>query len=123
MPRKTGWIGEDDVHVSSTQTPMVGRRFSMDINEDLLAQVGARALEHAIEKLGQHVAYEHLGDIQRAVDACLMDKAWIQPILEDELRRCTRDFVLSLWSDDEKKAQREWFDVFTNKFKRANESQ
>jgi len=113
---QAGWIGEDDVSVSM-EPPLIGRRFSMDISEEVLAQIGARALEYAVEKLGQYVAHEHLPDIQHAVHSLLMDHSWIQPIIEDELRRSVREFVLSLWSDEEKRAQRDWFDLFTMKLR------
>jgi hypothetical protein len=97
------------------EPPLIGRRFSMIVSEEMLAQIGARGLEHAAERLGQEVAYRHQGDIQKAVDRYLFDGSWLRPIIEDELRRMAREFVLSLWSDDEKKNLRDWFDVFTAK--------
>lgn len=115
MPNRGGWIADDDVNVSSIKTPPVGRRYSMDVSELVLAQVGARALEHAIQRLGEHVAYEHQDEIQRVVSAAVLDRAWALPIIEEEMRRAVREMVFSLWSDDEKKNLRDWFDVFTAK--------
>lgn len=114
MPAKRGgWVHDEDMAVSLKPNFPVGQRFSMDINEAVLRQLGARALEHAAERLGQHVAHEHIGDIQQAVDRYLFDGSWVKPIIEEEIRRAAREFVLALWSDDEKKAMRDWFDLFT----------
>jgi hypothetical protein len=65
--------------------------------------------------MGRAVAYARQSEVLLAVDRLLMDHAWVQPIIEQELRRAVREFVLALWSDDEKKAMREWFDLFTMK--------
>lgn len=116
MKGKSTWLKEDDVNISSTTlTHRVARRFSMDVDEQVLAQIGARALESAVDALGRHVAYEHEGDIRQAVDKFLFDGTWVKPILEQEIRRAAREFVLALWSDEEKKDLRDWFDVFTAK--------
>lgn len=120
MPKRhTQWIAEgDDMRLSLTPPPM-GRRFSMDINETVLLQLGARALEAAVEQLGRHVAYEHQHEIHAVVAEVLLDRAWALPIIEEELREAARAMVLSLWSDDEKKNLRDWFDVFAGKLKRT----
>jgi len=85
----------------------------MDIDEAVLAQIGARALEHMIQRLGEQVAYEHQHEIHTAVSTLVHDIAWAKPIIEQEMRRAVREMVFSLWSDDEKQHLREWFDVFT----------
>lgn len=120
MPNRSGWIADEDVNVSSVKTPRIGRRYSMDVDESVLAQIGARALEHAIQRLGEHVAYEHQHEIHSAVSTLVHDIAWAKPIIEQEMRRAVREMVLSLWSDDEKQNLRDWFDLFTAKV-RGNE--
>ena len=93
-----GWRGNDDVRVSSAPDgPLVGRRFAMDVSEAMLAQIGARGLEQAVDQLGRAIAYEHRDDIQRTVQSYLMDRAWAQPIIEEELRRAVREFVRELF--------------------------
>ena len=112
MRRRTNWIGEDDVSLK-IEPPLIGRRFTMDVSENVLAQFGAEAIKHCVERLGQEVAYRHQDEIHRMVAAAILDKAWALPIIEQELRRACREMVLSLWSDDEKKNLRDWFDLFT----------
>jgi len=115
-PSKVQW-GED-LDASVSLRPRMGRRLSMDVSEEALAQIGARGLEHATKRLSQEIVHLHAADIQRTIDGLLMDRSWAEPIIEDELRRGVRAFISSLWSDEEKKAQRDWFDVFACELKR-----
>ena len=121
MPAKTsGWIADGDVDVSlSERTPQYGRRLAMDINESVLVQIGSRALEEATKRLGAEAAYEHQHEISGLVATLLLDAEWIKPIIEQEVRQAARQMMLSLWSDEEKKAQREWFDLFHAALTRA----
>lgn len=118
MPRKTTtvWAEPEDLSFRM-EGPKYGQRFVMNVSEDLLAKVGERALLHATESLAQLAVYQHQRELQEAVDKLLFDSTWLKPIIEHELRRCVREFVLSLWSDEEKKNQRDWFDLFAEKLK------
>lgn len=119
MQRKqTSWVSTEDAALN-IEPPIIGRRFSMDINEEVLLQIGTRALESAVDTLGRHIAYEHRGDIQAAIDRYLFDASWVKPIIEDEMRRAAREFVMALWSDEEKQNLRDWFDVFAGKLNRT----
>jgi hypothetical protein len=109
--RPMRWMEDDAASVAIA--PPIGRRFSMIIDEAALAQMGSRVVEAAIDQLGRTVPHVYASEIQTAVDRLLFDRAWLEPILENEIRRCAREFILSLWSDDEKKNLRDWFDVFT----------
>lgn len=91
-PARSGWIRDADVSIS-TEPQAIGRRFNMDVNEVVLAQMGKHALEAAVEQLGQHVAYEHQHEIHTLVATALLDKAWALPIIEDEMRRCVRELL------------------------------
>jgi hypothetical protein len=114
-PKPTAWLTDDDVQVSMDRLrgPRIGRRLSMDIDEIALAQFSARAVEHATKVLAEHIAARMQPDIERAVYERLHDIKWMQQVVESEMRRTVRDFVMSLWSDDEKKNLRDWFDLFT----------
>lgn len=117
-PKSSGWIGEEDVRAGrQLDPPRRGTRYHVDLSDDAIAQFGARVVESAIEQLGKSIPYNHQPEIQRAVDALLFDRAWLEPIIEAEVRQCVREFVMSLWSDDERKAQRDWFDLFAAKLK------
>jgi hypothetical protein len=123
-PKSGGWINAEDIDLQIRSEPRVGvRSVSMVIDEAVLAQIGAKAFEAAVEQYGKHVAYEHMDRIQGLVVNLLLDKTWLMPIVENELRRATRDMVLSLWNNDEKKAMRDWFDVFTAACLRANDNE
>lgn len=118
LVQRLQWIGDSDL---ISQQPKMARRFYVDISEEALAQMGARVVEAAVDQLGRTVPHLYAHEIQAAVDKLLFDFDWLKPILENEVRRATRDFVLSLWSDDEKKALRDWFDVFTAKCLESNQ--
>lgn len=88
----------------------------MIVNERLLSErLAPHVLEEATKQLGHVVVYEHQADIMRAVDKLLMDGEWLKPIVENEMRNCVRQFALSLWTSEERAAQREWFDLFAEK--------
>lgn len=112
---KPSFVSSEDVEVRF-DPPKVGRAAAtMIVSEEVLSQIGARAVEAAVDEMGKVAVYAHQGEIETAVRHVLHDHDWIKPIIENELRRATRDFVLSLWSDDEKKNLRDWFDIFTAK--------
>lgn len=116
--QRTVWLGDEDVNVSITSP--LGRRISMTVSEAALAQFGAEVVKQAVKRMGAELPHLYAAEIQRAVDQLLFDKGWLVPIIENEVRRATRDFVLSLWNDEEKKNLRDWFDVFTAKCSDAN---
>ena len=115
MRSKRHWIGEDEVQVDVTKGPRGGRRITMDVDETVLSQLGARVIEHAVETLGREFVYRHGPAIEAAVYSTLHDHRTLQPLIEQELRRAVREFILGLWSDEEKKNLRDWFDLFTQK--------
>lgn len=115
---RTQWVADDDVMVRQRlDPPRVGRNVEVVVSEVILEQIGARALEHAVERAGHQFAYEHQHEIHEACSKLLLDAEWIKPILEDELRQAAREMVLSLWSGEEKAALRSWFDLLTAKAK------
>jgi hypothetical protein len=91
---QTRWIADDDVQIMSM--PPMGTRFFMDVNDEVLAKFGARALEHAIQRLGESIAYQHQPEIQTAVNAALYDHAWVRPIIEQEIRESVRDYIYGM---------------------------
>ena len=91
-----------------------GRRYSMDVSNELLAQCGEMAIKEAASQLGRHIAYEEQSRLHSLVVNTLVENPeWVKAVIEQELRKAARAMVLSLWSDDEKKALRDWFDLFT----------
>lgn len=116
MRRSRSPVWDDSDHVATQfEPPLTGRKFSMFVSEELLAQFGQRAMEEATKHLGQHIVYEHQGTIDAVVSRVLLDPEFMKPIIEQELRRAVRNMVLSLWNDEEKKNLRDWFDLFTAK--------
>lgn len=101
--RKMHWLGDEDV--SAMVTPPFARRISMDVSELAIAQMGARVVEHAIERLGETLPSLYAGDIQRTVDAFLCDRAWAEPIIRAELERCVREFARELFTEDDTKSR------------------
>ena len=107
---------DPDVKVSSAPF-REGRRYNMDVSNALLAQCGEIALREAAAQLGRAIAYEQQNRLHSlVVDTLVNDPAWVKSIIEQELRKAARAMVHSLWSDDEKKALRDWFDLFTSSY-------
>lgn len=99
MRRRAQWVGADDVNMTTTP-PLCGRRFTMDVSDVALSQMGARVIEHAIERLGQEVPYRYVVEIQQTVVRLLDDREWARPIIEEELRRGVRAYVKDLFEGD-----------------------
>lgn len=102
MPTRANWIGEDDVAASATKLPNYGRRFSMDVAEEVLGRMGREMLPHIAQRLAERVVHEHSAAIQKTVLDYLGDRAWAAPIIEDELRKTVRRFAFDLLSTADK---------------------
>jgi len=78
---RAAWIGEGDLQLSATDLPRIGRRFNLDIAEDVLARIPAEGLAAAVDDLGRRVAYRYEEDIQRVVHSFILDREWAEPII------------------------------------------
>ena len=101
-PKPASMIAEDDVAASvTTLSGRVGRRFSLDIDEEVLAKMGAMATEHIAGELGKQVAYRHQHLIEAAVSSYLTDRAWAEPIIRAAIRESVNRIVFDMLSSAE----------------------
>lgn len=91
MPRPTSFLVGGDIAVS--ESPRVGRRFHMDVSEEALARIGGHALEVAVVRLGEAVAYRHQPEIERAVASYIHDRKWAEPIIREAIRNAVREVI------------------------------
>ena len=89
MPRASRWISDDDVRFT-TDAPRMGTRFYLDVSDEALARIGAEGVAHAVQRLGEAIAFEHRADITRAVHDILLDREWAEPIIRDEISKNVR---------------------------------
>lgn len=97
MPSKPPeMFGEFDVAAAMTPTTRYARRFTMDVSEDALANMGRQAMPHIALQIAERAVHEHAPLIQNTVSDYLADRAWAAPIIEDELRKTVRRFAFDL---------------------------
>jgi len=93
------FIADDDVAASVTATPRYARRFSMDVAEEALAQMGPRAIGFVAQRLAENVVYRHQDAIERAVYSYLNNPAWAEPVIRDAIYRAVAQFARELFDD------------------------
>lgn len=93
LPPRHGISASDVAAEAFRDTTRYARRFSLDIAEDALAQMGPMAVEHIAKQLAENVVHRHQGDIENAVHSYLTDRAWAEPIIRDAIYRAVREFV------------------------------
>ena len=111
-------FSRNDPSVIVTAGPRVGERFSVNVDIDegcwrdelFAAEVLKEAIHYAITA----ILREKQPELQSLIMKWIMDASFVKSIVEQELRQAAREMVLSLWSDEEKKNLRDWFERFTN---------
>lgn len=98
LPSRPSMLAEDDVAASITKMPKFARRFSLDVAEDALAQMGREMLPHIALRIAERAVHhpEQQAKIVNAVATYLDDPSWVAPIIEDELRKTIRRFAYDM---------------------------
>jgi hypothetical protein len=84
---------------SSGPTMRTGYRFSLDVAEDALRAAGPRAVDEAIRKLAEHIAFSKRGDIEATVASYVTDRKWVEPLIKEALREAVHAFVFGMFDD------------------------
>ena len=98
LPSRAEWITADDMAVHATMdSTRYARRFSLDIAEDALREIGPATVRHIAQKLAESVVHRHQSEIENAVHSYLRDRAWAEPIIrkaiEDSVQRFVSDML------------------------------
>lgn len=101
-PNPAELVRSNDVELSATSVPgKVGKRFSMVVDELVLMKAPRAAVVHALERLGEQVACPMQREVEQRVGEILADRAWLRPIVEDEIRKTVRAHILSIFAPPE----------------------
>lgn len=101
MPSRPASFVADDVAASvTTDRTRYARRFSMDVAEDALRQMGPMALNHITKELAESVVRRHSADIERVVYSYINDRAWAEPIIRDAIYRAVAQFARELFAKE-----------------------
>lgn len=92
MQERPLFIGNDDIAPHITRMPKYARRFSMDVAEDALAQMGQQAIPIIAEKLAERIVHHHYADLDRVIGDFLADASVTRPIMREEFRKASKRF-------------------------------
>lgn len=92
MQERPSFIGNDDIAAHITRSPKYARRFSMDIAEDALAQMGQSAIPVVAEELAKRIVHERYAELDAAILAFLRDESITRPIMLEEFRKAAKHF-------------------------------
>jgi hypothetical protein len=99
MPAGPASFVADDIAMhAAAMTGRLGRRFSMDVAEEALRDMGPMALTHVVKSLAEIVVQRHSHDIERVVHSYIDDRKWAEPIIRDAIYRAVQQFVRETFS-------------------------
>lgn len=99
-PRGTAFIGEDEIAFSLDNLPgRFGRRFTMDIEEEVFRRMGQEGVAYAMESLSKQVVYENQHAIRSAVESFLHDREWAEPVIRQAIRDNVREIIRDMFDD------------------------
>ncbi len=86
MPRRFSFV-PDDVAAVCEPAPM-GRRYSLDVSEQALAEGGRELLAHAMQGLCENIAREQRPFLEQQVTSYLMapeNREWVREVMRDAI--------------------------------------
>ena len=90
-------LGTDDVAASINGPNMrYARRFSLDVAEEALRDLGRKAIPMVAGRLAEQIAHEHHAEIQHVVHSYILDRAWAEPLIREEIRRTVRAVITEM---------------------------
>ena len=94
MPVRPSWIAADDVMASAHRSPgRAGIEFTLTVAEEVLPQIAREVIPHVAERLAEQVVYRHQAEIESAVHSFILDRAWAEPIIRDEISKTVRAII------------------------------
>lgn len=94
MPsRRPAFIADDEIAATITKQPNYARRFSMDVSEEALAQMGQRVIPVVAEDIAKRAVWNHQADIERAVYSYINNPEWAEPIIRAAIFAAVLQFV------------------------------
>lgn len=99
-PKFATWLSPDDVAASIVpDPPRCGKRFSLDVAEEALAQMSGAMVEHVAKRLAEAVVLRHELEIRDAILSYLRDRAWAEPIVKQAIRDAVRLWIRDAFAD------------------------
>lgn len=94
MRQTAKMFAPEDVAACIERGPSFATRFSLDVAEEALAQMGREAMPFIVEKLAEGTIHREGHVIEAAVRDQLYNKReWLEKIIEDETRKVVQSFM------------------------------
>ena len=98
MKQEPAMFTKGDV-AAAIQKTKIGVRFSLDVTEEALANMGREVMPFVVQKLAEGTIHRERHVIQAAVHELLYTKReWLEKIVEDETRQMVRSFMTDTMS-------------------------
>lgn len=93
IPAKTTFVDSSNIVVDARQH-VAGTSVHLVIDDAMLSQMGARGIQTAVDNLGAYLVRKNIEE--KMVTLCT--DAWVQNLVEKELKLVVRECVTAFWS-------------------------
>ena len=77
----------------SASTLRTGQQIRMIVADEAIQRATREAVPYLVERLARHLVQCNEQEVRAAVDHYLKDRSWVEPIIEEETRKVTREIV------------------------------
>jgi hypothetical protein len=76
-----------------------GRRFTVDVSHEVVADLKGEAGRLAVSRLTEAVVHYHSDAIRDAVHSIILDREWAEPVIREEIARAVRSVVADMFHE------------------------